>query len=482
MGGCCSKSAIVDISKPTTSKYQPMIEDVGYDEKSAKRPALEPIKEAPVSLNRPSIGGANGRRSSLSLNPVTPSNLAAASGARFSFSKRPSASSNNNQIRSSDSLITNSSATSEIAGSGRRRKSSMNSPTAAAAIGKIEPANDIMKQLLERGFINYQDIAAKLEDDSGSENNYSTGKFPGGRRVIKNSSSIDSMNSVDDVRPAKELVLSWCKSVTAGYPTLPERGIRAFTKEWWRSGIALCAIIHRYRPNLINFEEQVRLASSEGAFKKNLELAFRVAAEQCEIPPICTIEEFLRNNLDSNQIYLHVLEYYYKFSTEPEPQTLSPKRNEKMRSSLGGVSESEAFQELKSMEEEQITLVNSMLLPIASNNETTAIEEPKEKEAILNSEMKALENPNVKVTEKENATYSAALEIKVIKDESIKCYGCKSDITEDQDSISFTLESGTDLKFHLHCFICSECGKKFRHSKYATWKDSSNAIVCHDCL
>ena len=72
-------------------------------------------------------------------------------------------------------------------------------------------------------------------------------------------------------------LLQWCRQVTADYPHV---SVRDFTGSW-RSGLAFCAIIARFRPDLIDFDS---LDSGDG--KSTCELAFNLAEKNLGIPAL----------------------------------------------------------------------------------------------------------------------------------------------------------------------------------------------------
>uniref|UniRef100_A0A3P9Q072 Calponin-homology (CH) domain-containing protein n=1 Tax=Poecilia reticulata TaxID=8081 RepID=A0A3P9Q072_POERE len=54
----------------------------------------------------------------------------------------------------------------------------------------------------------------------------------------------------------------------------------------WKSGLALCALIHRCRPDLIDYD-----SLDESAVEENIHLAFDVAEQEFGISPLMTVEE-----------------------------------------------------------------------------------------------------------------------------------------------------------------------------------------------
>jgi hypothetical protein len=80
-----------------------------------------------------------------------------------------------------------------------------------------------------------------------------------------------------------DALLSWCQRYTSGY-----RGaeVKNFTTSW-ANGLAFCALIHNFRPELISYET---LKPEEK--QKNLHLAFTVA-DSLGIPMLMDVEDML---------------------------------------------------------------------------------------------------------------------------------------------------------------------------------------------
>uniref|UniRef100_A0A4X1TRU8 F-actin monooxygenase n=1 Tax=Sus scrofa TaxID=9823 RepID=A0A4X1TRU8_PIG len=110
-----------------------------------------------------------------------------------------------------------------------------------------------------------------------------------------------------DIRPSK--LLTWCQQQTEGYQHV---NVTDLTTSW-RSGLALCAIIHRFRPELINFD-----ALNEDDAVENNQLAFDVAEREFGIPPVTTGKEMASaQEPDKLSMVLYLSKFYELFRGTP---------------------------------------------------------------------------------------------------------------------------------------------------------------------
>lgn len=115
--------------------------------------------------------------------------------------------------------------------------------------------------------------------------------------------------SVDDLT-AKEGLLIWCQKKTAGYNHVDPPTIKNFTKDW-KNGLAFCALIHRHRPDLLNYDE-LDPANDES----NLELAFSIGEEQLGIPRLLDVEDMTVEKPDERSVMTYVSEYFHRFASQ----------------------------------------------------------------------------------------------------------------------------------------------------------------------
>lgn len=80
---------------------------------------------------------------------------------------------------------------------------------------------------------------------------------------------------------AKEGLLLWCQRKTAPYGNV---NVQNFHNSW-RDGLAFCALIHRHRPELLDYN---RLSGQNHQY--NLNLAFDVAEKYLDIPRMLDAE------------------------------------------------------------------------------------------------------------------------------------------------------------------------------------------------
>ncbi|CAK6442962.1 unnamed protein product [Pipistrellus nathusii] len=105
--------------------------------------------------------------------------------------------------------------------------------------------------------------------------------------------------------PRSSKLLCWCQRQTDGYSGV---NVTDLTMSW-KSGLALCAIIHRYRPDLIDFN-----SLDDQNVEKNNQLAFDIAEKELGISPIMTGKEMASvGEPDKLSMVMYLTQFYEMF-------------------------------------------------------------------------------------------------------------------------------------------------------------------------
>lgn len=102
----------------------------------------------------------------------------------------------------------------------------------------------------------------------------------------------------------KRALLEWVNKKTEGYKRVNPPKVKNFTKDW-RSGLAWCALIHKHRPEALDYDKCLDQSNAE-----NLELAFSKAEEIWDIPRLLDVEDVDTDAADEKSIMTYVMEYF----------------------------------------------------------------------------------------------------------------------------------------------------------------------------
>ncbi|KAK3564866.1 hypothetical protein QTP86_030805 [Hemibagrus guttatus] len=123
--------------------------------------------------------------------------------------------------------------------------------------------------------------------------------------------SVNISRKESEVRPSR--LLLWCQKQTQGY-----RGVNVTDLTTsWRSGLALCALVHQQRPDLIDFD-----SLNEADSAKNNQLAFEVAERAFGIQPLITGKEMAaEQEPDKLVMVLYLSKFYEMFRNSSLPSS-----------------------------------------------------------------------------------------------------------------------------------------------------------------
>nr|CDS27545.1 spectrin beta chain [Hymenolepis microstoma] len=133
------------------------------------------------------------------------------------------------------------------------------------------------------------------------------------RFQIQNISVIEKVRRVGNEeeiglrRNSTEALLLWCKAKTQGYPNVE---INNFTNSW-RDGLGFAALIHKHRPDLIDFHS---LSLDEPL--RNLHIAFTTAERCFGIPKLLDPEDIVVGEPEEKSIITYLVSFYHYFALE----------------------------------------------------------------------------------------------------------------------------------------------------------------------
>uniref|UniRef100_G1KBC2 Actinin alpha 2 n=1 Tax=Anolis carolinensis TaxID=28377 RepID=G1KBC2_ANOCA len=112
---------------------------------------------------------------------------------------------------------------------------------------------------------------------------------------------------------AKEGLLLWCQRKTAPYRNV---NIQNFHTSW-KDGLGLCALIHRHRPDLIDYS---KLSKDDPL--RNINLAMDVAEKYLDIPKMLDAEDIVNTpKPDERAIMTYVSCFYHAFAGAEQAET-----------------------------------------------------------------------------------------------------------------------------------------------------------------
>ncbi|XP_038675464.1 F-actin-monooxygenase mical1 isoform X3 [Scyliorhinus canicula] len=237
-------------------------------------------------------------------------------------------------------------------------------------------------------------------------------------KILRN----DSVGGYEDL-------LSWCKQHTEDYKNV--KVVNLTTS--WKSGLALCALIHHFCPDLINFESLQEESAAE-----NNQMAFNIAEKEFGISPIMTGREMaVASSPDKLSMFMYLTQFNEFFKDLP-PEVQGGNKKKIMTLSTA---------------KSALLFLSTLRKSVANKQSSQGNNESSKSQAQQPQEKPDEASANVK----RQGSISQA----VGPSSSEECYFCKKRV--------YVVErfSAEGQFFHRGCFMCDLCGTTLRLGNYA---------------
>ncbi|XP_067226795.1 F-actin-monooxygenase mical1 [Chanodichthys erythropterus] len=248
----------------------------------------------------------------------------------------------------------------------------------------------------------------------------------------------------DSIRRLEEL-LTWCQKNTAGYEHVKVKDL----SESWRSGLALCALINNFRPELIDV---TRL--DEYNITANNKLAFDVMEKEFGIDPIMRASEMTTcGKIDQLSMVVYLTQIRTALTEKDTPadrgNSLSPTN--------------------KNLSLSRARLAASFLNTLKRNSLQRRRDRLASEKGPKTQKMKEKEEEKDVKEEKSAAPVAPVSSSETCGSEL--CYFCKKHL--------YVLERGSaeGKFFHRSCFSCYHCGSTLRQGGY-TFHSNTGRFYC----
>ncbi|XP_072336690.1 F-actin-monooxygenase MICAL3-like isoform X2 [Scyliorhinus torazame] len=226
-----------------------------------------------------------------------------------------------------------------------------------------------------------------------------------------------------------EELLSWCKQHTKDYKNVKVVDLTTS----WKSGLALCALIHHFCPDLINFGSLKEESAAE-----NNQMAFNIAEKEFGISPIMTGREMaVASSPDKLSMFMYLIQFN-EFFKDLSPEVQGGNKRKIMTLSTA---------------KSALLFLSTLRKSVANKQSSQGNNESSKSQA---------EQPQEKPDEAPaNVKRQGSVSQTVGPSSSEECYFCKKRV--------YVVErfSAEGQFFHRGCFMCDLCGTTLRLGSYA---------------